>query len=145
MTTASATIRDGGKFRGQSRSDWTNPGQRNCLRITKALSVQADHTEVEEPGKREQEIWIGGSRYFRSTVKGTATVHNFRGQPVTLLMRIRFSGELQEAELAPQDTLRHEGVSVPIPAMNWNGKWRWRQVRNKKSLTSSQDAVLVRN
>ena len=143
MTTASATIRDGGKFRGQSRSDWTNPGQRNCLRITKALSVQADHTEVEEPGKREQEIWIGGRRYFRSTVKGTASVHNFRGQPVTLLMRIRFSGELQEAELAPQDTLRHEGVFSVNPRHEL--EWKVAVAAGAEQKVTYQYTVLVMN
>jgi hypothetical protein len=110
MTTASATIREGGQFRGQSQSDWTNPGQRSCLRITKALSLQADHTEIEESGKRENEVWIGGRRYYRATVKGEARVRNFRGSAVALLMKAQFSGDLLEAEEKPSDTLRREGV-----------------------------------
>jgi len=72
MTTASATIREGGLFRGQSQSNWTNPGQRSCLHITKALSLQTDHSEIEEAGKRENEIWMGGRRYYRATVKAEA-------------------------------------------------------------------------
>jgi hypothetical protein len=110
MTTASATIREDGQFRGQSQSNWTNPGQRSCLHITKALSLQTDHTEVEESGKRENEVWIGGRRYYRTTVKAEATARNFRGVPVTLLMKAQFSGALIEAEEKPSDTLRHEGV-----------------------------------
>ncbi len=110
MTTASATIREGGQFRGQSQSNWTNPGQRSCLHITKALSLQTDHTEVEESGKRENEVWIGGRRYYRTTVKAEATARNFRGSPVTLLMKAQFSGALIEAEEKPGDTLRREGV-----------------------------------
>jgi len=110
MTTASATIREGGQFRGQSLSKWTNPGQRSCLHITKALSLQTDHTEIEESGKRENEIWIGGRRYYRTTVKAEATARNFRNSPVTLLMKAQFSGALLEAEEKPSDTLRREGV-----------------------------------
>ena len=110
MTTASATIREGGQFRGQSQSNWTNPGQRSCLHITKALSLQTDHTEVEESGKRENEVWIGGRRYYRTTVKAEATARNFRDTPVTLLMKAQFSGALLEAEEKPGDTLRREGV-----------------------------------
>ncbi|MCE9610562.1 MAG: DUF4139 domain-containing protein [Chthoniobacter sp.] len=110
MTTASATIREGGQFRGQSQSNWTNPGQRSCLHITKVLSLQTAHTEVEESGKRENEIWIGGRRYYRTTVKAEATARNFRGAPVTLLMKAQFSGALIEAEEKPSDTLRREGV-----------------------------------
>ena len=110
MTTASAAIREGGQFRGQSQSNWTNPGQRSCLHITKALSVQTGHSEIEESGKRENEIWIGGRRYYRATVKAEATVRNFRGAPVTLLMKAQFSGALIEAEEKASDTLRREGV-----------------------------------
>ena len=110
MTTASATIREDGQFRGQSQSNWTNPGQRSCLHITKALSLQTDHTEIEESGKRENEIWNGGRRYYRTTVKAEATARNFRGAPVTLLMKAQFSGALVEAEEKPSDTLRREGV-----------------------------------
>jgi hypothetical protein len=110
MTTASATIREGGQFRGQSQSNWTNPGQRSCLHITKALSLQTDHTEIEVSGKREEEIWIGGRRYYRTTVKAEATARNFRNAPVTLLMKAQFSGALIEAEEKPGDTLRREGV-----------------------------------
>jgi hypothetical protein len=110
MTTASATIREDGQFRGQSQSNWTNPGQRSCLHVTKALSLQTDHTEIEEPGKRENEIWMGGRRYYRAMVKAEARVRNFRNSPVTLLMKAQFSGTLIEAEEGPGDTLRRDGV-----------------------------------
>ncbi len=87
-----------------------NPGQRSCLHITKALSVQADHTEIEEAGKRETEVWIGGRRFYRATVKAEARVRNYRSAPLTLLIKAQFSGELIEADEKPADTLRREGV-----------------------------------
>lgn len=110
MTTASATIREKGEFRGQSQSNWTNPGQRSCLHITKALSLQTYHSEIEESGKREQEIWVGGRRYYRATVKAEATMKNYRSTATTVLLRAQFSGDLIEADQKPADTLRREGV-----------------------------------
>ena len=110
MTTASATIRENGQFRGQSQSNWTNPGQRSCLHVTKALSLQTYHSEIEESGKREQEIWVGGRRYYRATVKAEATMKNYRSTPTTVLLRAQFSGDLLEADQKPADTLRREGV-----------------------------------
>lgn len=132
MTTASATIREEGQFRGQSQSNWTNPGQRSCLHITKALSLQTGHSELEESGKREQEIWIGGRRYYRATVKAEATVRNFRGTPVTLLMKAQFSGALIEAQEKPSDTLRREGVFSVNPRHELEWKLTLRPGEEKK-------------
>lgn len=47
MTIGSASIVEGGKFRGQSPSTWANPGQQLCLQVTKALSVYTKHSEYE--------------------------------------------------------------------------------------------------
>jgi hypothetical protein len=123
MTTAAATIVEGGKFRGQSQSDWVNPGQRTCLRITRALSVRTQAGEVEEEGKREM-VWIGGNDFQRTTVKGTLTVRNFRGTEATLVIRAGFSGELLEAEGDPAKSLRTEGVSSVNPRrdLEWTVK-----------------------
>jgi hypothetical protein len=109
MTTAAVTVTEKGLFRGQSMSQWTNPGQRSCLQITKALSVQVDRQELEEQGKRES-ISIGGYNYYRATVKGTITMRNYRSQPTVILNRARFSGELLGADENPSDTLRRDGV-----------------------------------
>ncbi len=114
MTTAPAMIRDGGRFRGQTRSDWVNPGQVNCLRVTKALSVRADYSEVEEEGEREI-VWIGGDDYQRTKVRGTLKLRNSRGEPVTMSIRTEFSGELLEADRDPAKRLRTEGVSSVNP------------------------------
>jgi hypothetical protein len=123
MTTASAVVMEGGKFRGQSLSQWVNPGQRTSLRITKALSVRAEASEVEEEGKREI-VWIGGNDYQRTMVKGRLAVRNFRGKEVTLTVRCEFSGELLDAEGDPAKSLRTEGVSSVNPRrqLDWTLK-----------------------
>jgi hypothetical protein len=114
MTTAPAMIVEQGSFRGQTRSDWVNPGQVNCLRVTKALSVRAEYHEVEEEGKREV-VWIAGDDFRRTTAKATLKLHNARATPVTMSIRMEFSGELLEADRNPEKRLRTEGISSVNP------------------------------
>lgn len=120
MTTAAALVTESGKFRGQSQSDWVNPGQRACLRITRALSVQTEAGEVEEEGQRDV-VYIAGNDYQRTRVKGRLMVRNFRGKDVTMAIRVEFSGKLLEADGKPDSKLRAEGVySVnPRRQLDW--------------------------
>jgi hypothetical protein len=114
MTTAPAMIADGGRFRGQSLSQWVNPGQTTCLRITKALSIRAEYSEIEEEQQREL-VWVGGNDYRRTKVKGSLLLHNTRGKEATLSIRSCFSGELIEAAEKPAARLRTEGVTSVNP------------------------------
>ncbi len=121
MTTAAATVIEGGAFRGQSMSGWVNPGQQTCLRITRALSIRTQSSEIEEEGQREL-VWIGGRNYQRTSVKGRLAMHNFRNKEVTLAIRCEFSGELLGAEGEPEKSLRTEGVSSinPRRQLDWD-------------------------
>ena len=123
MTTGSAIIVEAGKFRGQSQSEWVNPGQGTCLRITRALSVRTEAAEVEEESQREM-TWIGGNDYQRTKVKGRLALQNFRGKEATVTIRCEFSGELLEADGEPAKSLRTEGVSSVNPRrqLNWTVK-----------------------
>ena len=123
MTTAAAVIVEDGRFRGQSLSQWVNPGQSTCLRITRALSVRAESGEIEEEGQREI-VWIAGNDYQRTRVKGRLSLHNFRGKEVTMNIRCGFSGKLLEADGDPEKSLRTEGVSSVNPRreLTWNLK-----------------------
>ena len=109
-----------GKFRGQSISQWVNPGQRTSLRMTKALSVRTEASEVEEEGQREI-VWIGGNDYQRTKVKGQLTLRNFRGKDITMVVRCEFSGELLECDNDPVKSLRTEGV----PSVNPRRQLDW--------------------
>ena len=114
MTTAAATIVEGGRFRGQSISEWVNPGQQACVKITRALSIRTEAGETEEEGER-QIVYIGGDDYQRTTVKGRLAVRNFRGKDVTLTIRCEFSGKLLEADGDPKSSLRVEGATSVNP------------------------------
>lgn len=140
MTTAAATIVEAGKFRGQSQSDWVNPGQQTCLRITRALSVRTEAGEVEEEGKREM-VWIAGNDFQRTTVKGMLTVKNFRGKESTLVIRAAFSGELLEADGTPAKSLRTEGVSSVNPRREL--EWTVKLPAGEEKTLSYRYAVLV--
>lgn len=142
MTTAAATVTENGQFRGQNLSQWTNPGQRACLQITKALSIQADRQEIEEQGKREQ-VSIGGNNYYRATVRGTLTMRNFRSQPAVVLSRAQFSGDLVAADDNPADTLRREGVFSINPRHEL--EWKFTLAAGAEKVLNFKYSVLVRN
>lgn len=120
MTTAAALVTEKGKFRGQNQTEWVNPGQTACLRITRALSVQTESSEIEEEGQREI-VYIGGNDYRRTTVKGKLVVRNYRGKEIIMTIRREFSGKLIEAEEKPESKLRAQGVfSVnPRRQLDW--------------------------
>lgn len=141
MTTAAATVTENGQFRGQSQSEWTNPGQRSCLKVTRALSIQADRQEVEDQTKRE-EIYILGVRHYRATVKGTLTMRNFRSQPAVMLTRAQFSGELSSADENPSKTLRKEGVFSVNPRHEL--EWKLTLPAGAEKVLNYRYSVLVR-
>lgn len=114
MTTAATTITEKGAFRGQSQSDWVNPGQQTCIKITRALSIRTRSMETEEEGERKI-VYIGGNDYQRTTVKGRLNVRNFRSEKAVITIRCEFSGELLEADGDPAKSLRLEGATSVNP------------------------------
>jgi hypothetical protein len=125
MTTAPASIIESGKFRGQSLSQWVNPGQTATLRVTQALSIRAQASETEEPNARtnpkpENLTTFLGSRHLRLTIHGSLRMHNFRPTEVTMIVRCRFTGELIAADAQPTTTLLNEGNGInPRSELGW--------------------------
>ncbi len=109
MTTAPAMIVSGDRFNGQRMSFWVNPGEQTTLHVTKALSVRTHSIEQELEGQREI-VHVGGVQYRKTTVEGELRANNQRRETIELVIRRRFSGDLQEADRAPQRTLLEEGV-----------------------------------
>lgn len=140
LTTGPAMITEGGRFRGQSLSQWVNPGQSTCLRITKALSVDARYSEVEEEQQREM-IWMGGNDYQRTKVKGTLVMRNFRGKEAVMSVRACFSGEMIEAEGNPAAKLRTEGVSSVNPRREL--EWTLKLAPGEEKTLTYRYSVLV--
>jgi hypothetical protein len=109
MTTGPAAINEKGRFHGQAMSYWTNPGQTNMLKITKALSIETRSVESEIESNREV-ISYGGKNFRKAKVKGEINVTNHRKKAVTIIINRHFSGELQEADGEPECKLLEEGV-----------------------------------
>ena len=55
-------------------------------------------------------IYIGGRRFRQATVRGELQVCNHRADPISLVIRRRFSGDLTKADGEPKVQLREEGV-----------------------------------
>lgn len=109
MTTAPAVIVSGKKFLGENTSYWTDPGERNTLQITKALSVRTLHTEQEIADSREI-IKIAGDDHYRTSVEGKLLMVNRRKKAVNIRIRRRFSGDLEKATGSPETRLLEDGV-----------------------------------
>ena len=114
MTTAPAMVVAGGKFGGQRLSTWANVGEETTLRVNKALSLRTrclEHEEHKGNGVSERDvIYLGGQRFRKASVEGELLVCNHRQETVTLVIRRRFSGDLQKASDKPKVELREEGV-----------------------------------
>ena len=110
MTTGPAAIVSGGRFLGQSISNWISSGEETTLHITKALNIRTRSVEQEEAeGEREIVYW-GGAKFRKVPVKGFLFAGNHRDESIELVIRRRFSGELLEADRSPRCTLLEEGV-----------------------------------
>ena len=109
MTTAPAMIVAAGRFNGQRLSYWVNPGEETSLHVTKALSVRTRSVEQEVKGTRE-DVSLYSHRYYRMTVEGELRANNHRKEPIELVIRRRFSGDLVSADREPKLTLLEEGV-----------------------------------
>ena len=125
MTTAPASITEAGKFRGQSLSQWVNPGETTTLRITQALTLHATASETETENSRQEPMpediaTFQGSRYRRITIQGILQIHNFRAAGATLLTRCRFSGKWLDADATPTLKLLHQGSEInPSSELTW--------------------------
>jgi hypothetical protein len=109
MTTAPAMVIDGSRFAGQQMSYWVNPGEQTMLRVTRTLSVRTRAVELEVASDREI-VYLGGSAFRKTTVEGELLANNHRNEPISLVIRRRFSGDLLRADGNPETTLLEEGA-----------------------------------
>jgi hypothetical protein len=121
MTTAPAMVVGGGRFFGQRTTFYTSPGREATLRITKALNVTTRSVENEAGDTREYVV-VGGRRFQRTMVQGELRVRDLRAEPIDLVIRRRFSGELLQADGDPKCDLLEEGVY----SVNQRNELLWR-------------------
>lgn len=110
MTTGPATVVAGGAFNGQRTTYWVNPGEETVLRVEKALSVRTRAVENEKPTGDRDLVWVGSRQYRKAIVEGELAVSNNRKEPIQMVIRRKFSGELVKADGEPKSNLLVEGV-----------------------------------
>ena len=123
MTTAPATIYYKERFAGQQLSHWANPSEEMTMRVTKALSIRALQNEYEvKENKRSETLLMWGDRFRTGHVKATLTLKNYRNENVAMVIRRRFSGNLNKADGEPKTKLIEKGVySInPRNEVTWN-------------------------
>lgn len=121
MTAAPVEIVENDRFRGQSLTYWVNPGEEVLLRVTKALSIKTRSIEQEEPDTRNTLEW-GGYKFQETKVKGQLFLANRRKEGADILIRRRFTGELDYADEKPEMKILDEGtVSInPRNELRWS-------------------------
>ncbi len=100
-TTAPAmTVKDGHVL-GQDTLHFVPPGGSTLLRITKAISIDAQHNEFEIERERNVEKFHG-STYDKVTIEGTLKITNHKAESVTVRITKTVTGEVMSADGGPE-------------------------------------------
>ncbi|MCB1042804.1 MAG: DUF4139 domain-containing protein [Acidobacteria bacterium] len=109
MTTAPAAVYHQGNLAGQSLSTWANPGAATRIKVTRALSVEANDHEWVEDGE-QKEVKRYGNRYLQQHVKGSLAIRNTRTSVLDMEIVKRVTGRLVRADGDPRVDLLEEGA-----------------------------------
>ncbi len=102
-TTAPATTMKNGRILGQDTLFFT-PGKASSeLKITQAVSVQAEHNEYEVERQRNAATFYN-YRYDLVTVKGELELTNYKDKSISVKITKNLSGEVLEADADPTIT-----------------------------------------
>jgi hypothetical protein len=113
MTTGPFVVVDHGHFAAQAVSTWTNPGEPDTVKMTKALSVSIHATLAEAGGVARSTVYEGAARFNRLTLDGELTFANRRSTPVTLEIVRDVPGEVVSADGHP-DQRPQEDAADPV-------------------------------
>lgn len=120
-TSAPAMVMKDNRVLGQDTLLYTAPNAETNLKITQALDIQAEVTE-NEVNRQPNAIQQQRRSFDLVTVKGTIAITNYKNSAVTLEIKKRLSGEVQNADGDPEITKIAEGLrSVnPTSELVWN-------------------------
>lgn len=93
-TTAPAETMKQGQVLGQDTLDYTPSGATGTVKITQAVSVKAEQTEVEVEREREA-LRMYGDYFDRVTLQGTLRVINYKAEPISVEVEKTLSGEVK--------------------------------------------------
>ncbi|MEZ6192060.1 MAG: hypothetical protein R3C45_12350 [Phycisphaerales bacterium] len=99
-TAPGMTVKDG-RVLGQDTLNFTPPKGTSQLKITQAVSIDAQQNEVEIDRQRNAETFHG-TTYDKVTVEGTLLITNYKDKPVTIKITKQLSGEVGTADGNPE-------------------------------------------
>ncbi len=100
-TTAPGMTVKEGRVLGQDVLNFTPPGGTSLLKITQAVSIDAEQNEVEVERERNAEKFHG-STYDRVIVEGTLSITNYKNEAVSIKITKLVSGEVASADTNPE-------------------------------------------
>jgi hypothetical protein len=119
-TTAPAETLQNNQILGQDILSYTPTGGETTVRITQAISVKAEQTEVETARERNAAKFHGTS-YDQVSIEGKLSVKNFQAKSITLEITKRVSGEVKSS--APKADI--EKVARGLRGVNPSNVLTW--------------------
>ena len=108
-TTGPITVFSKDALVGQDVSYYTSSGGSSLVKVTKALDLRAEESEIEVSRVKEPDrIW--GDWYDRVRLKGTLLIRNHKGEKVKVEVVKTLSGEVKRVTGEPHDTALARGL-----------------------------------
>jgi hypothetical protein len=108
-TTAPGETVKSGQVLGQDTLSYTAPQAESTLKITQAVSVKAEQSEIETDRQREA-LRMYGDYFDRVTIQGTLRVTNYKSEAIRLEVKKTVSGEVKTTTPTPKITTLAAGL-----------------------------------
>lgn len=113
-TTAPAQLMKDGQIIGQDTLHYTAPKGETVVKITHAVGVKAEQTEIETNRERDA-VSFYGSHFDRVTIEGTLRVTNFNADPISIEITKTLSGDVTGTTPKAEDTTLARGLKAMNP------------------------------
>jgi len=119
-TTAPAQLMKDGQIIGQDTLHYTAPTAETVVKITHAVGVKAEQTEIETSRERDA-VSFYGSHFDRVTIEGSLRVTNFKAEPISIEITKTLSGEVEKTTPKAEDTTLARGLKAmnPVHDLTW--------------------------
>ena len=119
-TTAPAQLMKDGRIIGQDTLHYTARKAETVVKITHAVGVKAEQTEI-ETGRERDAVRLYGSHFDRVAIEGTLRVTNFKADPISIEITKTLSGDVEKTAPKAEDTTLARGLKAmnPVHALTW--------------------------
>jgi len=119
-TTAPAQLMKDGQIIGQDTLHYTAPTAETVVKITHAVGVKAEQTEIETSRERDA-VSFYGSHFDRVTIEGALRLTNFKAETISIEITKTLSGEVEKTTPKAEDTTLARGLKAmnPVHDLTW--------------------------